>query len=1009
MHPLLEKNLISTKDASVYSGYTPDYISRLCRSGKISSVRVGRAWLVEKESLDAFIKEQGERKNERAESLAQEREAEYRSARSLPTRVMRVAAPPVIASVDKLGSRVVVPAWVKTHALAVVVAVAAVSGGALFARADVFDAALGSVSDVLAQTAVGARYIANDIALRVGEESHTVSNVIAAHRAPLALREASGVALPDPFALIARDAANRYATRGDTSGASLSLFNLPHAQTAEPDASLAYDSFVNDVLSAASGMTAHPFTSMSNVAASVAAMPSDAMQAAQGTAAGAGDAYLGLLRASGSALLSFGVSARDGLTHAPGALYGGTLAVGNFVTGLSHGILSAYEGGVYAYADAAPRIVASAANGAYGTGDTLARLTAAALPAVERTYVGSAYGIAAAIPATLNASVRAEIALGSSVIRASDAVFAFHERAVYALGNAAYEAAAVGGNLPAIASRTSALALASGEDAFLGAEGTLALDLSKASDSAHASVTAAVAPVAAQLALAGTSAGAAVTAVLPPSVTAAGEEAALFTYDTINSLFNHATDALAVLFGPSPTYVVPHIPAPSHPAQLAASTTPSAPSRVMAVSSYPTYQTIVEGVTQDFVNTSLANLRANILGTVAGMIQPVSNQVATNVTTVQQVNMIQDLSNLILRNPDISGGTFDGGDVTHAGTVQGTNGNFDNLIAGATALATTTVTGDLTVSGTITPAIIGATGHISAPYFVATSTTATSTFAGSFAIDTNGFVYATSTRNVGIGVLSPAALLDIRNSTSTQPIFIAKNDQGAEVYRITNAGFVGIGSSTPSYALSVEGSSSLGTNAIAGYFTATTSTATSTFAGSFAVGTSSPYGNGLLTVGTSSPLLYVDGNTGRLGFGTSTPAVTFDIFATDAMRLPVGTSAQRPSVGDVGYVRYNTSTHQFEGYGDNAVWQGLGGVIDANQDTKITADTNNTNEDYLRFFNDGTQTATFTNHGLVGIASTSPFAQLGIQLMPYASTTMAFAIGSSTSAYATSTLFSIDN
>ena len=42
------------------------------------------------------------------------------------------------------------------------------------------------------------------------------------------------------------------------------------------------------------------------------------------------------------------------------------------------------------------------------------------------------------------------------------------------------------------------------------------------------------------------------------------------------------------------------------------------------------------------------------------------------------------------------------------------------------------------------------------------------------------------------------------------------------MYRITDNGFVGIGTSSPAYALSVEGSSSLGNQAIAGYFTATT-------------------------------------------------------------------------------------------------------------------------------------------------------------------------------------------
>jgi len=75
------------------------------------------------------------------------------------------------------------------------------------------------------------------------------------------------------------------------------------------------------------------------------------------------------------------------------------------------------------------------------------------------------------------------------------------------------------------------------------------------------------------------------------------------------------------------------------------------------------------------------------------------------------------------------------------------------------------------------------------------------------------------------------------------------------------------------------------------------------------------------------------------------PASILDIYATDAIRLPVGTSAQRPSLAGTGQVRYNTTTHQFEGYGDNSVWQGLGGVINAAQTSYITAGA----DDFLRF------------------------------------------------------------
>ena len=45
---------------------------------------------------------------------------------------------------------------------------------------------------------------------------------------------------------------------------------------------------------------------------------------------------------------------------------------------------------------------------------------------------------------------------------------------------------------------------------------------------------------------------------------------------------------------------------------------------------------------------------------------------------------------------------------------------------------------------------------------------------------------------------------------------------------------------------------------------------------------------------------------------------------TSALKVPVGTQAQRPT-GANGKIRYNTDTNAFEGYG-NGVWGGIGGA-----------------------------------------------------------------------------------
>lgn len=76
------------------------------------------------------------------------------------------------------------------------------------------------------------------------------------------------------------------------------------------------------------------------------------------------------------------------------------------------------------------------------------------------------------------------------------------------------------------------------------------------------------------------------------------------------------------------------------------------------------------------------------------------------------------------------------------------------------------------------------------------------------------------------------------------------------------------------------------------------------------------------------------------------------ITGTNGLVLPVGTDAEQgPNVQ--GAIRYNTTSSSFEGY-DGAAWGSLGGVIDIDQDTYITAEAS-ADEDILRFYNAGVE------------------------------------------------------
>jgi predicted acyltransferase (DUF342 family)/cytoskeletal protein CcmA (bactofilin family) len=136
-------------------------------------------------------------------------------------------------------------------------------------------------------------------------------------------------------------------------------------------------------------------------------------------------------------------------------------------------------------------------------------------------------------------------------------------------------------------------------------------------------------------------------------------------------------------------------------------------------------------------------------------------------------------------------------------------------------------------------------------------------------------------------------------------------------------------------------------------------------------------------------------NTAKIGVNATNPSYSIHIDASDAILLPVGDSDSRPGESNsdvsavVGLIRYNTQTKQFEGYSNDA-WQGLGGVIDVDQNTKITVDTsqNKGQEDHLRFYTAGGERMViddsgdiFMKHDLILDGSSNP-PKIGVGVDP---------------------------
>jgi len=96
-----------------------------------------------------------------------------------------------------------------------------------------------------------------------------------------------------------------------------------------------------------------------------------------------------------------------------------------------------------------------------------------------------------------------------------------------------------------------------------------------------------------------------------------------------------------------------------------------------------------------------------------------------------------------------------------------------------------------------------------------------------------------------------------------------------------------------------------------------------------------PFGAGTSAFGNSANLFFDSGNT-RLGIGTATPAVTAAFVGTDSILVPKGTTAQQPT-GVTGYLRYNTTTNEFEGFsGSPGAWKSVGGSAISNDTSTAT-------------------------------------------------------------------------
>jgi hypothetical protein len=231
-------------------------------------------------------------------------------------------------------------------------------------------------------------------------------------------------------------------------------------------------------------------------------------------------------------------------------------------------------------------------------------------------------------------------------------------------------------------------------------------------------------------------------------------------------------------------------------------------------------------------------------------------------------------------------------------------------------------------------------------------------------------------QKIGIANTDPGYSLDISGDINFTGNFYKNGSlySGSEIWTTNGtkvfytAGNIGLGTSDPNHKLEVVGgiksSSGLTTSSII-----STSVTSGSVSSTNVIATNGTVSNALVT-SLSSGSAVVSGNA---TFGSNV------LVAGPVLQIPTGDIATRPAAPNGGYIRYNTETSQFEGYGPGNAWGSLGGVVDIAQTTKVLASANpSVTDGNLYFYTVGTERVRINSAGNVGIGTTSPGALLDV-------------------------------
>lgn len=225
-----------------------------------------------------------------------------------------------------------------------------------------------------------------------------------------------------------------------------------------------------------------------------------------------------------------------------------------------------------------------------------------------------------------------------------------------------------------------------------------------------------------------------------------------------------------------------------------------------------------------------------------------------------------------------------------------------------------TVTGTANVTGNT---VLGQTLDVTGNVFF--HSTGLHTISGNVNFNTNTLFVDSTNSRVGIGTNAPNTFLTVNGDTFINGNSTITGQLSAGSLFLTSgvisSTLIVYGTGTFQSSLSVTGISTLSNNVSVGQNLSVVGNLSVT-------GINSTIG-GNVSLGTST--LFIDGTNDRIGINNTTPTVSLYVGGTDAIFLPNGTTAQRPT-GANGMIRYNSNSASFEGFA-NGGWGAIGGSL----------------------------------------------------------------------------------